>query len=142
MVLAEDLNSSADEWLADLPCGLRLGIVGSLTDGLQETPILFADLPRFLEGTDALFFKATKVALNVTDVELEVFPNDVGVVSHSLRVTRDEWARRGDTGFGGGVPGQEYDKQYSLCATDRAQPEVIEPPYFLDQLHENSLSVG
>lgn len=66
---------------------------------LQEPPVFLAHLPRLLKGTGPLVIKATKVTLNVPDVELKVIPDDVTIVPCGLRVGRYKGPRRREAGF-------------------------------------------
>ncbi len=78
----------------------------SLTNGLEKSPEFFAHFARLLERTTSLLVEAAEVALDISNVELEVIPNDVRILPCGLRVARDEGARRCQTGFGHGWSAQ------------------------------------
>ncbi len=100
----------------------------SLTNGLQESVVVLADLSRFLKGPRPLFVKAPEVALDVPDVEIEIASYDVCVVASGLRITRHEGSRRRITGFRGGDSGKRSEQKYSQSNASAAQPERVKPP--------------
>ena len=74
----------------------------SLTNRLKEPPVFLADVPRFLKGPRPLFVEALKVALDVTDVEIEIASDEVRVLSGRLRVIWHKGSLRRITGLRGG----------------------------------------
>lgn len=114
----------------------------SLINLLQETPIFLADLSRLLKRPGTFFLETAKVALNVPDVELEIAPDDVGVVPHGLRIARDEWPAGRVAGLGGRGFGEEHEQKYNVRRLHTTQPGASCATYFLDQMHPGSLFVG
>lgn len=119
------------KWL-DPVSGLAPPHLSSLTEALQESTILLTDLSRLLKGAPALAIKATKVALNIPDVELEVMLNDIGEVARGLRVTRNEGSLGSQTGRRMRVSDQNHQQKYSLRRSCAPQPEVTQTPINLE----------
>ena len=77
----------------------------SLIDGLQQEPVFLAHLARLLQSARAFRLEASEIALDVTEVELEVTTDDVCIVAYGLGIVRQVGANRGKTGFGRGISG-------------------------------------
>jgi len=100
----------------------------SLTNRLKEPPVFLADVPRFLKGPRPLFVEALKVALDVTDVEIEIASDEVRVLSGRLRVIWHKGSLRRITGLRGGGSSKASDQKYSQRNASSAQPWRVKPP--------------
>ena len=112
----------------------------SLTDRLQEMPVVLADFSSLLEGPCALAVQAPKIDLNIPDIELKVPSNDIGKLFGRLRITWNKGPLWRITGFGGGTSGPKQQQKYSLQEFAPFQPEGVKTTRKLDQTHITCLT--
>mgnify|MGYP003628052055 CR=1 FL=1 len=113
----------------------------SLSDCLQEPPVVLADFSRLFEGPCALFIQTPKVSLNIPDIEFEVTSDDIGKLFGRLRIAWNKWPLRRVTGFGGSTSGPKYQQKYSLHEFAPFQPKGVKTPRKLDQTHITCLTL-
>ena len=100
----------------------------SLANRLKEPAVVLADVPCLFKGASPFLIEAPKVALDVTDVEIEIASDDVRVLLGRLRVIRHEGSWRRITGFRGRDSSTGSEQKYSQSNASAAQPERVNPP--------------
>ena len=112
----------------------------SFVNCLQELAIFLAHLTGLFKSPSPLFFQTSEVALNVTDVELEVASDEISILPCGLRITWNEGPGRWVARCRGGNPRQNHKQKYSRCISGSLQPQGAETPTKLDQTQRSCLT--